>query len=232
MRHSAENPKREDRDKLVFSKGHACIAQYAALCEYGYFDRAELPKLKTMGAMLQGHPDRNKTPGIEANTGSLGQGLSICNGMGLAARLDKKDTRVYCILGDGELAEGQVWEAAMTSVVYKLDNVTAIVDHNGLQATGPVAERFDLTPIADKWAGFGWNVICIDGHDLDAIDDALAQAATTKGKPTVIIAKTVKGKGISFAENVVGFHNGALSAQQYQQACGELEEALKREVAQ
>lgn len=232
MRHDAANPRWEERDKLVFSKGHACIAQYAALCEYGYFDRAELPKLKTMGAMLQGHPDRNKTPGIEANTGSLGQGLSICNGMGLAARLDKKDTRVYCILGDGELAEGQVWEAAMTSVVYKLDNVTAIVDLNGLQATGPVAERFDLTPIADKWAGFGWNVICIDGHDLDAIDDALAEAAATKGKPTVIIAKTVKGKGISFAENVVGFHNGALSAQQYQQACGELEEALKREVAQ
>ena len=232
MRHDSQNPKWENRDKLVFSKGHACIAQYAALCEYGYFDRAELPKLKTMGAMLQGHPDRNKTPGIEANTGSLGQGLSICNGMGLAARLDKKDTRVYCILGDGELAEGQVWEAAMTSVVYKLDNVTAIVDLNGLQATGPVSERFDLYPVADKWAGFGWNVICIDGHDLDEIDNALAEAAATKGKPTVIIAKTVKGKGISFAENVVGFHNGALSAQQYQQACGELEEALKREVAQ
>ena len=232
MRHDATNPRWEERDKLVFSKGHACIAQYAALCEYGYFDRMELPKLKTMDAMLQGHPDRNKTPGIEANTGSLGQGLSICNGMGLAAKLDKKDTRVYCVLGDGELAEGQVWEAAMTSVVYKLDNVTAIVDHNGLQATGPVAERFDLTPIADKWAGFGWNVICIDGHDLDAIDDALAQAAATKGKPTVIIAKTVKGKGISFAENVVGFHNGALTAQQYAQACAELAETLKQEVAQ
>lgn len=232
MRHDATNPRWEERDKLVFSKGHACIAQYAALCEYGYFDRAELPKLKTMGAMLQGHPDRNKTPGIEANTGSLGQGLSICNGMGLAAKLDKKGTRVYCILGDGELAEGQIWEAAMTSVVYKLDNVTAIVDHNGLQATGSVQERFDLTPIAEKWEGFGWNVICIDGHNLDAIDDALAQAAATKGKPTVIIAKTVKGKGISFAENVVSFHNGSLTAQQYQQACEELAEALNREVAQ
>ena len=232
MRHDPQNPKWEDRDKLVFSKGHACIAQYAALCEYGYFDRMELPKLKTIGAMLQGHPDRNKTPGIEANTGSLGQGLSICNGMGLAAKLDKKDTRIYCILGDGELAEGQVWEAAMTSVVYKLDNVTAIVDHNGLQATGPVTERFDLAPIADKWAGFGWNVICIDGHDLDAIDNALSLAAATKEKPTVIIAETVKGKGISFAENVVGFHNGALTAQQYGQACAELAETLKQEVAQ
>lgn len=232
MRHDPQNPKWEGRDKLVFSKGHACIAQYAALCEYGYFGREELPKLKTMGAILQGHPDRNKTPGIEANTGSLGQGLSICNGMGLAARLDGKNTRIYCILGDGELSEGQVWEAAMTSVVYKLDNVVAIVDHNGLQATGPVTERFDLTPIADKWRGFGWNVICIDGHDLETIDNALTQADSTKGVPTVIIAKTVKGKGISFAENVVGFHNGALTAQQYTQACRELDDILEKEANQ
>lgn len=232
MRHDPNNPKWEERDKLVFSKGHACIAQYAALCEYGYFGREELPKLKTLGAILQGHPDRNKTPGIEANTGSLGQGLSICNGMALAARLDGKDTRIYCILGDGELAEGQIWEAAMTSVVYGLDNIVAIVDHNGLQATGPVVDRFNLTPIADKWRGFGWNVLCIDGHDLDAIDEALNRAAETKGVPTVIIAKTVKGKGVSFAENVVGFHNGALTAQQYRQACGELDSVLEQEVAQ
>lgn len=230
MRHRPADPKWEGRDKLVFSKGHACIAQYAALCEYGYFDREELPKLKTLGAMLQGHPDRNKTPGIEANTGSLGQGLSICNGMALAARLDGQDTRIYCILGDGELAEGQVWEAAMTSVVYGLDHVVAIVDHNGLQATGPVSERFDLNPIADKWRGFGWNVLCVDGHDLDAIDEALSQAAETKGVPTVIIAETVKGKGVSFAENEVAFHNGALTADQYEQACRELDEVLKREM--
>ena len=231
MRHDATNPKWDGRDKLIFSKGHACIAQYAALCEYGYFDREELPKLKTLGAMLQGHPDRNKTPGIEANTGSLGQGLSICNGMGLAARLDKRDTRIYCILGDAELAEGQIWEAAMTTAVYGLDNVVAIVDCNGLSATGAIADRFDLYPVADKWQGFGWNVVCIDGHDVDEIDNALSQAAATKGKPTVIVAKTVKGKGISFAENVPGFHNGAFSAQQYQDACRELDALLKEQEA-
>ena len=226
MRHDAKNPRWEGRDKLLFSKGHACIAQYAALCEYGYFDRKELPNLKSFGCMLQGHPDRNKTPGIEANTGSLGQGLSICNGMGLAAKLDNKDTRIYCIIGDGELAEGQIWEAAMTSVVYKLDNVVAIVDRNRLQAMGPVAERFDTNPVAEKWAGFGWNVITIDGHDIKAIDEALDKAEATKGVPTVIIAETTKGKGVSFAENVVGFHNGALTREQYEQACKELDDRL------
>jgi len=226
IRHDAKNPRWEGRDKLLFSKGHACIAQYAALCEYGYFAREELPKLKSFGCMLQGHPDRNKTPGIEANTGSLGQGLSICNGMGLAAKLDNKDTRIYCIIGDGELAEGQIWEAAMTAVVYKLDNVVAIVDRNRLQAMGPVAERFDTNPVAEKWAGFGWNVITIDGHDIKAIDEALDKAEATKGVPTVIIAETTKGKGISFAENVVGFHNGALTREQYEQACKELDTRL------
>lgn len=226
MRHDPQNPRWEGRDKMLYSKGHACIAQYAALCEYGYFDRAELPKLKSFGAMLQGHPDRNKTPGIEANTGSLGQGLSICNGMALAAKLDNKDTRIYCIIGDGELAEGQIWEAAMTSVVYKLDNVVAIVDRNRLQAMGPVAERFDTNPVAEKWKGFGWNVLTIDGHDIRQIDNALEQAENTKGVPTVIIAETVKGKGVSFAENVVGFHNGALTHEQYEQACRELESLL------
>lgn len=226
MRHDAKNPRWEGRDKLLFSKGHACIAQYAALCEYGYFAREELPKLKSFGCMLQGHPDRNKTPGIEANTGSLGQGLSICNGMGLAAKLDNKDTRIYCIIGDGELAEGQIWEAAMTAVVYKLDNVVAIVDRNRLQAMGPVAERFDTNPVAEKWAGFGWNVISIDGHDIKAIDEAFDKAEATKGVPTVIIAETTKGKGVSFAENVVGFHNGALTREQYEQACKELDDRL------
>lgn len=227
MRHDPKNPHWEGRDMLVFSKGHACIAQYAALAEYGYFSKEELPKLKSFGAMLQGHPDRNKTPGIEVNTGSLGQGLSICNGMALAAKLDRLDRRVYCIIGDGELAEGQIWEAAMTSVVYKLDNLTAIVDRNKLQAMGPVAERFDTNPIADKWRGFGWNVICIDGHNIDEIQQAFDAAEAAKGVPTVIIADTVKGKGISFAENVVGFHNGALTQEQYAQACLELDSLLK-----
>lgn len=223
MRHDPRNPYWEARDKLVFSKGHACIAQYAALCEYGYFPREELPKLKSFGAILQGHPDRNKTPGIEVNTGSLGQGLSICNGMAMAAKLDGRNSRIYCIIGDGELAEGQIWEAAMTSIVYKLDNLTAIVDQNGLQAMGPVAERFDINPIADKWRGFGWNVICIDGHSIEQIEDAFSAAEAAKGVPTVIIAKTIKGKGISFAENVASFHNGALTRAQYQQACLELD---------
>ena len=226
MRHDPKNPRWEGRDKLLFSKGHACIAQYAALCEYGYFGREELPKLKSFGAMLQGHPDRNKTPGIEANTGSLGQGLSICNGMALAAKLDGLDTRVYCIIGDGEMAEGQIWEAAMTAVVYKLDNVVAIVDRNRLQAMGPVAERFDTNPVAEKWQGFGWNVLTIDGHDIQQIDAAFDRAEATKGVPTVIIAETVKGKGVSFAENVVGFHNGALTKEQYEQACRELDDRL------
>ena len=226
LRFDPRNPRWEGRDKLVFSKGHACIVQYAALCEYGYFGREELPKLKSMGAMLQGHPDRNKTPGIEVNTGSLGQGLSICNGMGLAAKLDGLDTRIYCVIGDGELAEGQIWEAAMTAVVYKLDNVTAIVDRNKLQATGPVADRFNTDPIAEKWKGFGWNVISIDGHDIEQILDAFDQAEAAKSVPTVIIAETVKGKGVSFAENVVGFHNGALTKEQYDQACLELDTRL------
>lgn len=226
MRHDPKNPRWEGRDKLLYSKGHACIAQYAALCEYGYFGREELPKLKSFGAMLQGHPDRNKTPGIEANTGSLGQGLSICNGMALAAKLDGLDTRIYCIIGDGEMAEGQIWEAAMTAVVYKLDNVVAIVDRNRLQAMGPVAERFDTNPVADKWKGFGWNVLTIDGHDIQQIDAAFDKAEATKGVPTVIIAETVKGKGVSFAENVVGFHNGALTREQYEQACRELDGRL------
>lgn len=226
MRHDPQNPKWDDRDKLVFSKGHACIVQYAVLCEYGYFDRDELPKLKSFGAMLQGHPDRNKTPGIEVNTGSLGQGLSICNGMGLAAKLDQKDTRIYCIIGDGELAEGQVWEAAMTSVVYKLDNVTAIVDQNKLQAMGAVVDRFNTNPIAEKWRGFGWNVICIDGHNINQIAGALDQAETVKGVPTVIIADTIKGKGIPFAENIVGFHNGSMNREQYDQACQTLDARL------
>ena len=226
MRHDPQNPRWEGRDKLVFSKGHACIAQYAALAEYGYFPKDELPRLKSFGAMLQGHPDRNKTPGIEANTGSLGQGLSICNGMALAAKLDGRDSRVYCIIGDGELAEGQIWEAAMTSVVYKLDNLTAIVDRNRLQAMGPVAERFNTNPIAEKWQGFGWNVICIDGHSIEEIQKAFDAAEAAKGVPTVIIAETVKGKGVSFAENVVGFHNGALTREQYEQACLELDTLL------
>ena len=226
MRHDPKNPKWEGRDKFLYSKGHAAIAQYAVLGELGYFDRAILPTLKSFGSILQGHPDKNKTPGVEANTGSLGQGLSICNGMALAMKLDKKDNKVYCIIGDGELAEGQIWEAAMAAANYKLDNLVAIVDRNRLQAMGAVVDRFNTNPINEKWEAFGWEVLEIDGHDIKAIAEALDKADTIKGKPTVIVAQTIKGKGISFTENVVGFHNGALTKEQFEQACRELDAEL------
>ena len=226
MKHDPKNPKWEGRDKFLYSKGHAAIAQYAALAECGYFDRAILPTLKSFGSILQGHPDRNKTPGVEANTGSLGQGLSICNGMALAMRLDGKDNKVYCILGDGEIAEGQVWEAAMAASNYKLDNLVAIVDRNRLQATGAIVDRFNTNPLKEKWEAFGWNVVEVDGHDIQQLVDALDGADQVKGKPTVIIAETIKGKGVSFAENVVGFHNGAMTKEQYTQACAELDAVL------
>ncbi len=223
MKLDPKNPKWEGRDKFLMSKGHACIAQYAAMAELGYFDTSHLVTLKSLGSILQGHPDVNKTPGIEANTGSLGQGLSIANGMALAMRLDKKDNKVYCILGDGELAEGQIWEAAMAGANFKIDNVVAIIDCNCLQATGSIIERFNTNPLVEKWQSFGWEVLEIDGHNIEEIADALDKADTIKGKPTAIIAKTVKGKGISFAEHVVGFHNGALTKEQYETALAELD---------
>jgi len=223
MKLDPKNPKWEDRDRFMFSKGHACIAQYAALAEIGYFSTDILPSLKSLGSILQGHPDRNKTPGVEVNTGSLGQGLSIAHGMALAMKLNKKDNYVYCIMGDGEQSEGQIWEAAMAAATFKTDNLIGILDMNGLQATGPCAERFDIPDLPKKWAAFGWNVIEIDGHDIAAIIGAFEQAKATKGRPSIVIAKTVKGKGISFAENVVGFHNGALTKEQYNQALSELD---------
>jgi transketolase len=195
--------------------------QYAALAMAGYFPREELKKVKSLGGMLQGHPDI-RTPGIEANTGSLGQGLSIANGMALGLRLDGSKSRVYVIIGDGEQNEGQIWEAAMAAASFKLDNLTAIVDRNRLQATGPIAERFDIGPLAPKWAAFGWNVIEIDGHDVSAVVEALDTACTVAGKPTVIIANTIKGKSISFAENNAAFHNGAMTADQLQIALSDL----------
>ncbi len=228
MKVDPKNPNWEDRDKLLMSKGHAVIIQYAALAELGYFSKDLLPTLKSFGSILQGHPDRLKTPGIEVGTGSLGQGLSIANGMALAAKLDKKDTKVYCILGDGELAEGQVWEAAMTSANYKLDNLVAIVDKNGLQATGAIEERFNIGSVSDKFSAFGWHVIEIDGHNMEEIIDALDAADEVKGKPVVIIARTIKGKGVSFAENNVAFHNGPLTKEQYELALKELDAELEK----
>jgi len=226
MKVDPKNPKWEDRDRFLLSKGHAALAQYAALAELGYFPKEELKKVKALGAMLQGHPDMTKTPGIEANTGSLGQGLSIANGMALGLRLEKRPSKVYVILGDGELAEGQIWEAAMASANFKIDNLVAIVDRNRLQATGAIKDRFDTGDIAAKFEAFGWNVIEIDGHNVEEIAEALDKADEVKGKPTVIIAETVKGKCISFAENNVAYHNGAMTEEQYNQAKKDLE-ALK-----
>ena len=222
MRHKPENPRWEERDRLILSKGHAAIVQYAALAECGYFPKEELGKLKKLGAILQGHPDLKKIPGIEANTGSLGQGLSIACGMAAGARLDKRDSKVYCVIGDGEVAEGQIWEAAMAAAYYKLDNLVGILDCNKLQATGPITERFDTNPLAAKWKAFGWHVIEIDGHNMEQIIQALDEADQIIGQPTMIIANTIKGKGVSFAENNVAFHNGIMTEEQFEQACNEL----------
>lgn len=222
MKVDPRDPKKVDRDRFLLSKGHAALVQYAALADLGFFPKEELERVKVLGGMLQGHPDMLKTPGVEANTGSLGQGLSIANGMALGLRLDGIKSKVFVIIGDGELAEGQIWEAAMASVNFQLDNLVAIVDQNGLQATGPIVERFNTNPLAPKWAGFGWHVIEIDGHNMRQIVAALDEADATRGKPTVIIAKTVKGKGISFAENNAAFHNGAMTAEQYELAKREL----------
>jgi len=230
LRFKPEDPNWEERDKFIYSKGHAAIAQYAAMAEAGYFPREELWKVKELGSMLQGHPDRLKTPGIEAGTGSLGQGLSIAVGMSLAMKLDKRfDNKVYCVMGDGEMAEGQIWEAAMAAINYKLDNLVGIVDRNAMQATGFIEERFNTNPLAEKWAGFGWHVIEIDGHDVEAILAAFDEAAGIKEKPSVIIANTIKGKGISFAENQVAFHNGMLTKEQYDTALAELDKKIAGE---
>ncbi len=227
LRFRPDDPQWEGRDKFIYSKGHAAIAQYAAMAETGYFPREELWTVKQLGSMLQGHPDRLKTPGIEAGTGSLGQGLSIAAGMALAMKLDRRfDNRVYCVMGDGEMAEGQSWEAAMAAVNFKLDNLVGIIDRNAMQATGLITERFNTNPLAEKWLGFGWHVIEIDGHDVDAILAAYDEAAATAGVPTVIIANTIKGKGIDFAEMQPAFHNGALTAEQYEIALAGLDASI------
>lgn len=221
MRHRPGQPDWEDRDRFLLSKGHAALIQYAALGDSGYYPKEEESTLKQLGSRLQGHPDMRKLPGVEANTGSLGQGLSIAAGMAAGLKLDGRDARVYCCVGDGEQAEGQIWEAAMAAAAFKLDNLTAVVDVNGLQATGAVADRFDTTPYPEKWAAFNWHVLIIDGHDIEQIRKAFQTARETKGRPTVILAKTVKGKGFSFAENVVAFHNGAMTREQFEQAMRE-----------
>lgn len=222
MRYDSKNPKRKDRDRFLLSKGHVAILQYAALAEAGFFPVEDLVHTKEVGSYLQGHPDVRKTPGIEAGTGSLGQGLSIGLGMALGLRADRIDRNVYVLIGDGELAEGQIWEAAMAAGFYKTDNLIAIVDKNNFQANGVVKERMDSNPLPDKWKSFGWNVLEIDGHNMVEILTALDEADHEKDRPTVIIANTIKGKDISFAENVIGYHNGMLTAETYRQALEEL----------
>ena len=222
MRHWPDDPKNPDRDRFIFSKGHSVLAQYAALAECGYFPAEALPTTKQLGSFLQGHPERDRTPGIEANTGSLGQGLSIGLGMALAARLDKRDYKVYVIVGDAELAEGQIWEAVTAASFYRTDNLIAIVDHNKMQATGPIVQLYDVGAVGKKFASFGWRVLEIDGHDMEAVVDALDAADISTGQPVAIVAHTVKGKVVSFAENVASFHNGALTREQYQQALREI----------
>ncbi len=213
-----KNPKDSNRDRLIFSKGHAVLAQYAALVELGYFDREELHKVKTLNGTLQGHPDIDKTPGLEAVTGSLGQGLSISGGMAMALKLDKNDAKVFCVCGDGELSEGQIWEAAMSCVNYKLDNLCLFVDKNSVQASGTTKEVFPIERIADKFEAFGWNVIEIDGHSIKEIREAIKKADNTKGLPTVIVAKTIKAKGFPFAEGKCQYHNAALTEEEYQES--------------
>ncbi|MEI6856861.1 transketolase [Psychrilyobacter sp.] len=217
-----KNPKMADRDRFVLSKGHAAPVLYAALAEKGYFDRELLGTLRKFGSPLQGHPDMRKLPGVDISTGSLGQGLSVANGMALSAKLDNKSYRTYVLLGDGEVQEGQVWEAAMTSAHYKLDNVCAFLDSNNLQIDGNVDKIMGVEPLDDKWRAFGWNVIVIDGHNFDEILGALEAAKAHKGQPTMVIAKTTKGKGISFMENICGFHGVAPTSEETDKALEEL----------
>ena len=223
MRVSANDPKNPDRDRFVLSKGHACPALYGILAEKGFFPKEDIATFRKIDSYLQGHPDMKKVPGIDMSTGSLGQGVSTAGGMALAAKIDKKDYRVYSILGDGELEEGQVWEQAMFAAHYKLDNFTIFVDNNGLQIDGDIAEVMNPYPIDKKFESFGWNVIVADAHDFDSIEEAVNTAKNTKEKPTAIILKSVKGKGVSFMENNAAWHGSAPNEEQYNQAIAEID---------
>lgn len=227
MRIDSANPRWAERDRLVLSKGHAAPAAYAVLAQRGYFPETQLATLRHIHSPLQGHPDMNKVPGVDMSTGSLGQGLSAANGMALSAKYHKQDYRVYVIVGDGEMQEGQIWEAAMTAPHYKLDNLVAFIDNNNLQIDGTVAEVKSVYPIADKFEAFGWHVLTIDGHRIEDILDALAKARTVQGKPVCILAKTVKGKGVSFMENEVGWHGMAPNQEQRDTAVAEIEQRIK-----
>jgi len=222
MRHKSSDPQWQDRDRFILSKGHAAPVLYSVLAECGYFPRSELATLRQLDSHLQGHADRTATPGVEMSSGSLGQGLSFAIGVALAGRLNSQGFRVYALLSDGECDEGQTWEAAMSAAHFKLDNLTAIVDNNGIQLSGFNRDIMNLDPLNKKWESFGWHVTDIDGHDLDQLLDAINKAQKVRGQPAVIIAHTVKGKGVSFMENNVDFHGKAPNAEQLEKALKEL----------
>lgn len=217
------DPHWEDRDRFVISKGHSCLTVYAALAELGFFPREELWNAKEVGSILQGHPDMKKTPGIDATSGSLGNGLSFALGIALALKYQKKNSQVYCLIGDGDSQEGMIWEAAMLAGAKRTDNLVAILDYNHLQGSGVVEDIIPMEPLADKWAAFGWNVLAVNGHDMADIVSKLETAKNYHGRPTIIIAHTVKGKGVSFMENNNRFHASPLSAEEYEQAMRELD---------
>jgi len=226
MNYRPQEPHWPDRDRFILSKGHACPAQYAVLARVGFFPHEELKDLRKLGSILQGHPDMLKTPGLDASTGSLGMGLSYGNGVALAGGIDRKDYRVYVMLGDGEMQEGEIWESAMTAAHRKLDNLCAILDYNKLQIDGFNEDVKGIEPIADKWRSFNWHVVEIDGHDFRQIFDALDEARRTKGKPTIIVSHTIKGRGVSFMEKVAGFHGRCLKPDEMETAREELREPL------
>jgi transketolase len=223
MRYRPDEPNWKERDRFILSKGHAAPLLYAVLAMAGFFDISMLKTLRKLGSPLQGHPCSRVLPGVEISTGSLGQGLSISNGIAIGLKIDKLSSRVYCLLGDGEIQEGQVWEAAMTAAHYRLDNLCAIVDHNGLQIDGPVSKVKAIEPVASKWRAFGWHVIEVDGHNMEEILNAFDEAEKVKEKPTMIIAHTVKGKGVSFFEGKVEYHGVAPTHEELEKALKELE---------
>ncbi|MGB9885750.1 MAG: transketolase [Moorellales bacterium] len=222
LRVDPARPDWPDRDRFILSKGHAAPLLYAALAERGFFPPEELLTLRRLGSRLQGHPDCRRLPGVDMSTGSLGQGLSVGNGLALGAKLDGRSYRVYVLLGDGEIQEGMVWEASMAAAHYRLDNLVAIVDHNGLQIDGPVAKVMSPEPLAEKWQAFGWEVVRVDGHQVEEIAAALEHARQVKGRPTMIIADTIKGKGVSFMENRVEWHGVAPKGEELARALAEL----------
>jgi len=228
LKHDPKNPNWSERDYFVLSKGHVCPTLYAVLARRGYFPREELWTLRQFGSILQGHPHRLKTPGVEASTGSLGQGFAIANGMALGLKKDGKSNRVFALLGDGEAQEGSVWEAGMCAAHYKLDNLCAVIDRNMLQIDGPTEEVMGLENLEEKWKAFNWNVVVVDGHNIEEMTSAYDRAIATNGRPTMIIAKTTKGKGVSFVENQVDWHGKAPKKDEYERGMKELEEYERR----